>query len=74
VFFGEISLSGEIRAAPQPELRLKEAVKLGFSTAVVPPGIKAGSGEMVLKEIAHVGELATLIGAREKRARETAPW
>jgi DNA repair protein RadA/Sms len=70
VFFGEISLSGEIRPAPQPELRLKEAAKLGFSTAVVPPGIKVGSTDLTLKEIAHVGELAKLIGAGEKRARE----
>jgi len=74
VFFGEISLSGEIRPAPQPELRLKEAAKLGFSAAVVPPGIKAGACDLALKEIAHVGELAKLIGASEKRARETAPW
>ena len=71
VFFGEISLSGEIRAVPQPELRLKEAAKLGFSKAIVPPGAKAGSGDMALKEVAHVGELAKLIGTGEKRARET---
>src|SRR5215469_7118641 len=74
VFFGEISLSGEIRPAPQPELRLKEAAKLGFSTAIVPVGIKAGQGDMALKEVAHVGELVKLIGPGEKRARETAPW
>ena len=30
VFFGEIGLSGEIRAVPQVDLRLKEAAKLGF--------------------------------------------
>ena len=30
VFFGEISLSGDVRPAPQAELRLKEAAKLGF--------------------------------------------
>ncbi|HLY07123.1 MAG TPA: DNA repair protein RadA [Rhizomicrobium sp.] len=74
VFFGEISLSGEIRPAQQPELRLKEAAKLGFSTALVPAGIKAGPGDMVLKEVAHVAELAKLIGVGEKRARETAAW
>ena len=32
VFFGEISLSGDVRPAPQAELRLKEAAKLGFAT------------------------------------------
>src|SRR5262249_18008157 len=40
VFFGEISLAGDIRPAPQAELRLKEAVKLGFTRAIVPRGTK----------------------------------
>ena len=31
VVFGEIGLSGEVRRVSQPELRLKEAVKLGFT-------------------------------------------
>jgi DNA repair protein RadA/Sms len=34
--FGEIGLAGEIRPAPRGQERLKEAVKLGFSTALVP--------------------------------------
>ncbi len=40
VVFGEISLSGAIRPVTQPELRLKEAEKLGFSTACVPYQMK----------------------------------
>jgi len=36
VVFGEIGLSGEIRAVTQPALRLKEASKLGFANAIVP--------------------------------------
>lgn len=36
VIFGEIGLSGEIRAVSQPNLRLKEAYKLGFRSAIVP--------------------------------------
>jgi DNA repair protein RadA/Sms len=40
VIFGEISLSGAIRPVTQPELRLKEAEKLGFSTACVPYQMK----------------------------------
>ena len=35
VIFGEIGLSGEIRAVSQPNLRLKEAYKLGFRSAIV---------------------------------------
>lgn len=38
VFFGEIGLSGDIRAVPQEDTRLKEALKLGFSEAYVPFG------------------------------------
>ena len=37
VIFGEIGLSGEIRAVSQPSLRLKEAGKLGFASAITPP-------------------------------------
>ncbi len=37
VIFGEIGLSGEIRAVSQPSLRLKEASKLGFASALTPP-------------------------------------
>lgn len=37
VIFGEIGLSGEIRAVSQPSLRLKEAFKLGFASALTPP-------------------------------------
>jgi DNA repair protein RadA/Sms len=36
VVFGEIGLSGEIRAVPQAEARLKEAAKLGFKRAIIP--------------------------------------
>lgn len=36
VMFGEIGLSGEIRAVSQPNLRLKEAKKLGFVSAIIP--------------------------------------
>ncbi len=36
VIFGEISLSGALRPAPQAEARLREAEKLGFAAALVP--------------------------------------
>ncbi len=36
VVFGEIGLSGEVRPVGQTEARLKEAAKLGFSTALTP--------------------------------------
>ena len=36
VVFGEISLSGALRPVSQTENRLKEAQKLGFTTAITP--------------------------------------
>jgi len=36
VAFGEIGLAGEIRPAPRGQERLREAAKLGFSTALIP--------------------------------------
>ena len=36
VFFGEVALSAEVRQVAQPELRLKEASKLGFKTGFIP--------------------------------------
>ena len=41
--FGEISLSGALRPAPQTENRLKEAQKLGFTAAIAPSGGKSVS-------------------------------
>jgi len=69
VYFGEISLSGDVRPAPQPELRLKEAAKLGFTTAVVPAGIKSDSFGLDLMIVKDVGELAALAGASEARTK-----
>lgn len=36
VTFGEVGLAGEIRPAPRGQERLREAAKLGFTTAIVP--------------------------------------
>ena len=69
VFFGEISLSGDVRPAPQAELRLKEAAKLGFSTAVVPAGTKVEGTGIALHPIRDVTELAALVGTASAEAR-----
>jgi DNA repair protein RadA/Sms len=69
VYFGEISLSGGVRPAPQPELRLKEAAKLGFHTAVVPEGTKAEGGGLDLKFVRDVAELVQLAGGVPRRRR-----
>lgn len=36
VAFGEVGLSGEVRAVSMPEARVREAVKLGFTTCILP--------------------------------------
>src|SRR5512134_1864978 len=42
VFFGEVSLSGAVRPVAHGGHRLKEAAKLGFSSAIAPPGALDG--------------------------------
>ena len=44
VYFGEIALSGAVRAVGHSGLRLKEAAKLGFTRAVGPPPAAQGRG------------------------------
>jgi len=36
IVFGEVGLSGEVRAVSMPEQRVLEAKKLGFETCVIP--------------------------------------
>ncbi len=62
VVFGEIGLSGEVRAVSQNDTRLKEAAKLGFSTAIIPARRSAGRGDAALRtvELHHLGELMPL--------------
>ncbi len=36
IVFGEVGLSGEIRAVPMAEARVKEAAKMGFTSCVLP--------------------------------------
>ena len=65
VVFGEIGLSGEIRPVSQADARLKEAEKLGFATALMPPrrGRKdraAPAGAFKTREIAHLKLLLNL--------------
>jgi DNA repair protein RadA/Sms len=56
VFFGEIALSGEVRPSAHAALRLKEAEKLGFARALVPPGVR-GVGRLKAEPMASVGAL-----------------
>ncbi len=60
VVFGEISLSGALRPVAQTESRLKEARKLGFSSALLPEGSKTGSEPGMT--VQQMPDLAALVG------------
>jgi DNA repair protein RadA/Sms len=67
VIFGEIGLSGEVRAVSQMGARLKEAEKLGFTKAIIPawkknPGkTPAYNGTLKIIEIGHLNDLVFLL-------------
>jgi len=57
VVFGEISLSGEVRAVSRMEARMREAAKLGFDQALAP----AAAGESAPFPLAGVARLAEAV-------------
>ncbi|RMD90382.1 MAG: DNA repair protein RadA, partial [Alphaproteobacteria bacterium] len=57
VVFGEISLSGDIRPVTHAATRLREAAKLGFTGALVPPRTKAGKHGLRLETCGGVAAL-----------------
>ena len=60
VIFGELSLSGALRPVAQAENRLKEAAKLGFSSAIAPSGYKFGSASGV--KVQEMADLPRFVG------------
>ncbi len=73
VYFGEISLTGAVRAVPQTPARLKEAVKLGFTRAMLPEGGRGDHVEAVsLAPIAALDRLVADIAASSKRGLRAA--
>lgn len=64
VFLGEIGLSGDIRAVPFLDNRLKEAKKMGFQRVILPSGpLKSGCENtgLHLQEIRHLDQLIEII-------------
>jgi DNA repair protein RadA/Sms len=73
VYFGEISLTGAVRAVPQTPARLKEAVKLGFTRAVVPEGTRGEAVEgITAAPIASLDRLVADVAARSPRGLRAA--
>ncbi len=63
ITFGEVGLSGEVRGVSQTELRLKEAVKLGFSRCLLSKkSIKTLKGKMDM-ELIGVSSIQELLEA-----------
>ena len=63
VVFGEVSLSGAVRPVAQAAMRLKEADKLGFTTALGPkPGKADTPKQMQLKAIDDLAGLIAALG------------
>ncbi len=66
VLFGEISLSGALRPTPQTEMRLKEAQKLGFTTALAPKAPKIVEKGIKIETLVDVAALIdVLVGSKE---------
>lgn len=72
VYFGEIGLSGAIRPVSQAATRMKEAAKLGFSSAVIPNmrGEAGDSPNLSGHAIGHIADLIAGIASRP-RGRKT---
>jgi len=71
VYFGEIALSGSVRAVAHTGLRLKEAAKLGFTAAFSPPSLR-GEGEnaqIALTPIESVAGLVAKVAAAAVEAK-----
>ena len=89
VVFGEIGLSGEVRAVSHADQRLKEAGKLGFSSALMPrrraaasggrggksrSGGSSSGGGILAQEIGHLRDLVALFTESPRRPAAAHPW
>ncbi len=59
--FGEVGLAGEIRGVSQPEIRIKEAKKLGFSTCLLPKSNKEACTSLKGMQLLGVDAVASLM-------------
>ncbi|WP_435640996.1 DNA repair protein RadA [Micavibrio aeruginosavorus] len=74
VLFGEIGLGGEVRQVAQPDVRLKEAAKLGFGQACIPKRKKTPASDAAAKtapairvnELAQVQDIVDLFSEMKR--------
>ena len=64
VYFGEVSLTGAVRAVGHMDQRLKEAAKLGFTSAIVPSACERDyqGPEIRLLPLSRLDELVAWFG------------
>ena len=62
VFFGEVALSGAIRPVGRIEPRLREAARLGFTSAFVPPGAPDTVDGMAVHALTRLQDLVDVLG------------
>ena len=62
VFFGEVALSGAIRPVGRIEPRLREAARLGFTRAFVPPGAPDTVDGMAVHALTRLQDLVDVLG------------
>ncbi|WP_459776266.1 DNA repair protein RadA [Aquifex pyrophilus] len=56
VIFGELGLSGEVRAVHFGDLRLKEARRFGFRKAIIPKSLEIEIEDMEVYPVSHINE------------------
>jgi len=77
VLIGEVGLAGELRMPGQMGIRLREAAKLGFKTAIVPKAIRKGDDWPKNIEIIETRSLkqaldSALMGSERPKGRKVA--
>ncbi|HIC85647.1 MAG TPA: DNA repair protein RadA [Desulfobacterales bacterium] len=60
ILFGEVGLGGEVRGAPHPRMRLKEAEKLGFSRCILSNGNLGDSRDSTTLELFGIDTILDL--------------
>jgi len=61
VIFGEVGLTGEVRAVSQMEVRIKEAARLGFTRCIVPQANRTSYAKVAKMEICSIRTLTELL-------------
>ncbi|AAP99201.1 MULTISPECIES: DNA repair protein RadA [Prochlorococcus] len=66
VLIGEIGLGGQLRSVGQMQLRLREAERLGFKTAIIPKATNKDSlskqeGKIDIQEVSNINEVFEIV-------------